>query len=87
MMHNVINKSLPATILILEYSFFLSEQGTEESAKIMELAAIEYERSGTLAAVQKAMEDLSQDHGDDEELCKMIIDIILHNRMSKVIKE
>ena len=81
-MHNVINRSLPATILILEYSFFLLEQGTQESAKILELAAAEYERSGTPAAVQKAVKDvLGQDHADDEELCKMIIDIILQNRM------
>ena len=83
-MHNVINRSLPATILILEYSFFLSEQGTQEPAKIMELATAEYERSGTPAAVQKAMRDvLSQYHADDEELCKIIIDIILRNRMCK----
>jgi hypothetical protein len=81
-MHNVINRSLPATILILEYSFFLSEQGTHESDNIIELAAAEYERSGTLAAVQKAVkDDLSQGHGDDEELCKMILDFILQNRM------
>ena len=81
-MHNVINRSLPATILILEYSFFLSEQGTQEPAMILELAAAEYERSGTQAAVQKAVEDLlGQDHADDKELCNMIIDIILQNRM------
>jgi len=69
-------------ILFLEYSFFLSEQGTHEPAKIIELTAAEYARSGTQAAVQKALEDdLSQDHADDKELCKMIIDIILRNRM------
>jgi len=81
-MHNVINRCLPATILILEYSFFLSQQGTQESAKILALAAAEYERSGTAAAVQKAAKDvLSQNHGDDKELCKMITDFILQNRM------
>ncbi|OAX42549.1 hypothetical protein K503DRAFT_862934 [Rhizopogon vinicolor AM-OR11-026] len=54
----------------------------------MELAAAEYERSGTPAAVQIAVKDvLSQDHRDNKELCKMIMDIILQNRMSKVIKE
>src|SRR5437588_7722438 len=72
-MHNVINRSLPAIILFLEYSFFLSQQDTLEPAKIIELTA-EYERSGTRAAVQKAVEDaLSRDHADDKELCKMII--------------
>ncbi len=80
--HNVINRTLPAIILYLEYSFFLSEQRTHEPAKIIELTAAEYARSGTQAAVQKAVEDvLSQDHADDKELCKMIIDIILQNRM------
>ncbi|OAX33745.1 hypothetical protein K503DRAFT_775263 [Rhizopogon vinicolor AM-OR11-026] len=76
-----------ATILVLEYSFFLSEQGTQESAKIIESAAAEYQRSGTPAAVQEAVKDvLSQGHAH-EELCKMIIDIILRNRMSKVVQE
>jgi hypothetical protein len=81
-MHNVINRSLTAIILFLEYSFFLSEQHTHEPAKVIELTAAEYERSGTRAAVQKAVEDvLGQDHADDKELCKMIIDIVLQNRM------
>ena len=81
-MHNVINRSLPATILILEYSFFLSQQSTQESANTLELAAAEYGRSGTSAAVQKAVEDvLSQDHTDDQEFWKIILDITLQNRM------
>jgi hypothetical protein len=81
-MQSVINRSLLATILILEYSFFLSQQGTQKSAKTLELAAAEYKTSGTPAAVQKAVKDvLSQYGGDDEKLCKMIIDIILQNRM------
>src|SRR5258706_16358701 len=81
-MHNVINRSLPATILILEYSFFLSEQGTQESANILELATAEYERSGTSAAVQEAAKDiLSQHHAGDEEFCKIILDFILGNCM------
>jgi hypothetical protein len=80
--HNVINRSLPAIILFLEYSFFLSEQGTHKPAKIIELTAAEYAKSGTRAAVQKAVEDvLSQDHADDKELYQTIIDIILRNRM------
>ncbi|OAX37366.1 hypothetical protein K503DRAFT_771555 [Rhizopogon vinicolor AM-OR11-026] len=76
------------TILILDYSFFLSQQGTQGSANTLQLAAAEYGRSGTSTAVQKAVEDvLSQDHGDEKELCKMILDITLQNRMSKVAKE
>jgi len=69
--------------LILEYSFFLSQQGKwQKSAKTLELAAAEYKTSGTPAAVQKAVkDDLSQDHGDDQELRKVITDIILRNRM------
>ena len=69
--------------LILEYSFFLSQQGKwQKSANTLELAAAEYKTSGTPAAVQKAVKDvLSQDDGDDEKLCKMVIDVILQNRM------
>jgi len=81
--HNVINRSLPVTTLILEHSFFLSQQDKwQESTNTLELAAAEYITSGTPAAVLKAVKDvLSQDDGDDEKLCKMIIDIILRNRM------
>jgi hypothetical protein len=48
----------------------------------LELAAAEYAKSGTSAAVQKAVEDvLSQDHADDKEFWKIILDITLQNRM------
>jgi len=81
-MHNVINRSLLATILILEYSFFVSQQGTQKSVKALELAAAEYKKSGTPAAVQKAVKDvLSQYGGDDKKLCKMLIDVILQHRI------
>jgi hypothetical protein len=82
-MHDVVNRRLPATILILEYSFFLFQQGKwQESAKSFELAAAEYKTSGTPVAVQEAVKDfLHQDDGDDEKLCSMIMDIVLQNRM------
>jgi len=82
-MHDVVNRRFPATTLILEYSFFLLQQDkSQEPAKSLELAAAEYETSGTPGAVQKAAQDfLSRDDGDDEKLCKMIMDIILQNRM------
>ncbi|OAX33700.1 hypothetical protein K503DRAFT_869383 [Rhizopogon vinicolor AM-OR11-026] len=80
-----------ATTLILEYSFFLLQQDKSlKPAKSLELAAAEYETSGTPAAIQKAVQDfLSQDDGDDEKLCKMMMDITLRNRMSitKVVKK
>jgi len=79
---NVINRSLLAIILILEYSFFLSQQGNQESGKITELAAAEYTKTKTATVVEKAVKDiLRQDDGDDDKLCDMIIDIILQNRM------
>jgi hypothetical protein len=70
--------------LILEYSFFLSQQGKwQKSAKTLELAAAKYKTSGMPAVVKKAVKDvLSQDDGDDHKLCKMIIDVILQNCMS-----
>ena len=84
-MHDVVNRRLPAAILILEYSFFLFQQGKwQEPAKYFELAAAEYKTSGTPAAVQEAVKDfLREDDGDDETLCKMIMDIILRNRMCR----
>jgi hypothetical protein len=77
--HNVINRRLPATTLILEFSFFLLQQGKSNS---LELAAAEYRTAGIPATVKKAVKDaLSQDDGDDNKLCNMIINIILQNRM------
>jgi len=79
---DVINGSLLATILILEYHFFLSQQGNQESEKIMELATAEYTKTKTAAVVEKAVKDiLRQDDGDEDKLCNMIIEIILQNRM------
>ncbi|OAX38557.1 hypothetical protein K503DRAFT_770378 [Rhizopogon vinicolor AM-OR11-026] len=54
----------------------------------MELTAAEYTRTKTAAVVEKAVGDiLHQDDGDEDKLCKMIIDVILQNRMSKVFEE
>jgi len=79
---NVINGSLLAIILILEYHFFLLQQGNQESEKIMQLATAEYTKTKTAAVVEKAVKDiLRQDDGDDKKLCNMIMDIILQNRM------
>jgi hypothetical protein len=79
---NVINRSLLAIILILEYHFFLLQQGNQKSEKIMELATAEYTKSNTAAVVEKAVKDiLRQDDGDEDKLCEMIIDVILQNRM------
>ncbi|OAX39097.1 hypothetical protein K503DRAFT_110525, partial [Rhizopogon vinicolor AM-OR11-026] len=77
-----------ATILIVEYSFFLSQQGNQKPGHLVELAAAAYTERKTAAVVEKAVKDiLHQDDGDDMKLCKMIIDIILQNRMSKVFEE
>ena len=80
-MHDVINRTLPATTIILEYSFFLSQQGNQKPGKVMEFAAAEY-KTKTAAEVEKAVKDiLHQCDGDDKKLCRMIIDIILQKRM------
>jgi len=77
-----------ATTLILERSFTLSQQGEEDFGKTLALAADEYTTSQTQAAVEEAVTDiLHKDDGGDDKLCKMIIDIILKNCMSKVIGE
>ena len=79
---DVIHGSLLAIILILEYHFFLSQQGNQELEKIMELATAEYTKTKTAAVVEKAVKDiLHQDDGDEDKLCKMIIDLILQNCM------
>jgi hypothetical protein len=53
--------------------------------KIAKLVASEYVASQTPLVIKKAVEALLHQHrhenGGDEQLCKMIIDEILHNRM------
>jgi len=80
---NVINRSLLAIILILEYHFFLSQHGNQKSEKIMELASAEYTKTKTAEVVEKAVKDIlcQDDARDEDKLCCMIIDIILQNRM------
>ncbi|KAJ8582828.1 hypothetical protein M405DRAFT_829949, partial [Rhizopogon salebrosus TDB-379] len=69
-----------ATILILEQSFTLSQQGEQDVVKTLAIAAGEYMTSQTQAAVEEAVNEvLHKDDGEDEKLSKMIIDIILKN--------
>ena len=80
--HNVNNKSLLATIIILEQSFTLSQQGEQDVGKTLELAAGQYITSQTRAAVENAVNEVPyKDDGEDDKLSKMIIDIILKNSM------
>jgi hypothetical protein len=57
----------------------------KQSAKIAQLVASEYVKSQTPLAIKKAVKDLLHQYhdedGGDEQLCKMIIDGILQNRM------
>jgi len=70
-------------IIILEHSFFLL-QGKDDTAQILQLATRKYMTSHVPAAVQMAVEDVLHQHHDDTNqrmLCKMVMDIILQNRM------
>jgi hypothetical protein len=57
----------------------------QESSWIAELGASEYVASQTPVAIKEAVEELLHQHldedGGDEQLCKMIIDIIFQKRM------
>jgi hypothetical protein len=80
--HIVNNRSLVATIIILEQSFTLSQQGEQDVGKTLALAAGEYMTSQTQAVVEEAVNEvLYKDDGEDDKLSKMIIDIILKNCM------
>ncbi|KAJ8582732.1 hypothetical protein M405DRAFT_846264 [Rhizopogon salebrosus TDB-379] len=83
--HNFSNRSLLATIIILQQSFTLSQLGQQDSGGTLALAASEYMASQTRAAVKEAVKEvLHEDDIGDEKLSKMIIDIISKNSMSKV---
>jgi hypothetical protein len=80
---NVNNRSLLATIIILELSFTLLQQGEQDLGGTLVLAAGEYMTSQTQATVEEAVKEVlhTYDGGDDKLLSKMIIDIILENCM------
>ena len=81
---HVNNRNLLALIIILEYSFFLSQEGKQEPKNILEVAAAKYKTSQTHAAIEEAVKEvLHQDDGDDEKLCNMVEAIILCNLMCK----
>jgi hypothetical protein len=83
--------SLAAAAIVLEYSFFLLQEGQQQPAKILELAASQYVESETPSIIKETVDELLHQHhseshdseygGGDEKLCKMIIDIILQRRM------
>jgi len=71
-------------MIILEYSFFLSQEGKQEpkTRNILKVAAAKYKTSQTQAAIEEAVKEvLHQDDGDDEKLCNMVEAIILCNLM------
>jgi len=70
--------------IILDHSFFLLQQDKDDTAQIFKLAADKCMSSHTPAAVQEAVEEVLYEHHDDIHetmLCKIIMDIILQNRM------
>ena len=69
--------------IILEHSFFLL-QGKDDTAQVLKSAASKYMTSHIPAAVEEAVEDVLHQHQDDTDqamLCKMVMDIILQNRI------
>jgi hypothetical protein len=79
--YNVNNRSLLATIIILEQSFTLSQQGGQDLGKTLALAAGEYVASQTQGAVEEAVNEVLYKDDGENDLSKMIIDIILKNCM------
>jgi len=80
--YHVNNKNLLALIIILEHSFFLSQEGKQEPENILEVAATKYKTSQAQAAIKEAVKEvLHQDDGDDKKLCNMVEAIILCNLM------
>jgi hypothetical protein len=73
---------LLATTIILEHSFTLLQQGEQDLGETLALAASEYMTSQTQATVEEAVKEvLHTDDGGDDNLSKVIIDIILKNCM------
>jgi len=70
--------------IILDHLFFLLQQDKDDTAQILKLAAGKYMSSHTPAAVQEAVEKVLHEYHDDIDeavLCKIIMNIILQNRI------
>jgi len=82
----VLSKDFKGCILVFEYIYFLL-QANEDANNALHLALNEYRNSGTLATVICAIMDAMKAamENDDFSFVDAIIDIILNNRMCKLI--
>jgi GTP-binding protein EngB required for normal cell division len=79
---NAIIQTGVATIIVLEYSAFLPNEGNFHLQNV-ESAVDFYLKSPTAAVVEKGVKEISRQGYDREELGKKIVQLILDNRMSK----
>ena len=72
-------------ILILEYSYFYL-QAKADQRDIIALAVKEYQESSTQSIVVEALQHTIQEHSNDHiKLQQAIFDIIVENRMCKLV--
>ena len=73
-------------ILVFEYCYFLLQKDGVHANNAIDLALQEYQKSGTQATVCGALQHAMNVHGHDcDALLDTIIEIILTNRMCKLI--
>ena len=79
----IASKCFKGCILVFEYSYFLKQNNKAENAN--KLAVRKYQKSGTQAAVLKALKNATKEHSNDHQaLQDSIFDIILANCMCKL---
>lgn len=72
-------------IIIFEYCYFCL-QGTESVKNIIAVGVKEYKDSGTEAIVFQGLLKVLQEHNnDDVKVQELILDIIMRNRMCKLL--
>ena len=83
LLHFITSQFFQGCILVFEYSYFLLQN--KDVSNALELALKEYKRSGTQAAVLRALKHAIKEHANDHQaLQDIIFDIILANQMCKL---
>lgn len=80
------SKYFKGCILVFEYSYFLLQNNDSTIRNVLDLAVEEYQKSGTQATILDALQHaIDRNGGDHDTLQKVILDVILNNRMCKLI--
>ena len=84
-MYSMLLNGFKGCILVFEYTYFVL-QTNGDGRNALHIAVKEYQSSGTQASVLTALQHAIKEYGNDHDVLRQaIIDIIITNRMCKLI--